>query len=65
MKLSEIVAAAGSSKAYASYVRRGKWTPHVSTWEALAVWLTGSSNVGEEDPEESESAIARHWDPFR
>ncbi len=24
------------SKAYASDVRRGKWTPHVSTWGALA-----------------------------
>jgi len=34
-KLSEIVEAAGCSKAYASDIRRGKWTPHVSTWEAL------------------------------
>ncbi len=36
VKLSEIVEAAGCSKASASDIRRGKWTPHVSTWEALA-----------------------------
>jgi transcriptional regulator with XRE-family HTH domain len=35
-KLSEIAGAAGCSKAYASDIRRGKWTPHVSTWKALA-----------------------------
>jgi hypothetical protein len=29
VKLSEIVEAAGCSKAYASDIRRGKWTPHV------------------------------------
>ena len=37
MKLSEIAEAAGCSKAYASDVRRGKWTPHVSTWAALGI----------------------------
>jgi hypothetical protein len=31
-KLSEIAEAAGCSKAYASDIRQGKWTPHVSTW---------------------------------
>jgi hypothetical protein len=36
VKLSEIVEAAGCSKASASDIRRGKWTPHVSTWAALA-----------------------------
>jgi hypothetical protein len=36
MNLSEIAEAAGCSKAYASDIRRGKWTPHVSTWRALA-----------------------------
>jgi transcriptional regulator with XRE-family HTH domain len=36
VKLSEIAEAAGCSKAYASDIRRGKWTPHVSTWVALA-----------------------------
>ena len=36
VKLSEIAEAAGCSKAYASDIRRGKWTPHVSTWGALA-----------------------------
>ena len=35
MKLPEIAEAAGCSKAYASDYRRGKRTPHVSTWEAL------------------------------
>jgi transcriptional regulator with XRE-family HTH domain len=36
LKLSEIAEAAGCSKAYASDIRRGKWTPHVSTWAALS-----------------------------
>ena len=36
MKLSEIVEAIGCSKASASDYRRGKRTPHVSTWGALA-----------------------------
>ena len=35
VKLSEIAATAGCSKASASHIRRGKWTPHVSTWTAL------------------------------
>ena len=30
-----IVLATGMSKGSASDVRRGKWTPHVSTWAAL------------------------------
>jgi hypothetical protein len=36
VKPSEIAAAAGCSKASASDIRRGKWTPHVSTWVTLA-----------------------------
>ncbi|MGA9077460.1 MAG: CRISPR-associated endonuclease Cas1 [Acidimicrobiales bacterium] len=36
VKLSEIAEAAGCSKASASDIRRGKWTPHISTWPALA-----------------------------
>ncbi len=35
MKLSEIVEATGLSKSYASQVRAGKFTPHMSTWAAL------------------------------
>jgi hypothetical protein len=35
VKRSEIAEAASCSKAYASDIRRGKWTPHVSTWGAL------------------------------
>ena len=35
VKLSEIAEAAGCSKASASDIRRGKWSPHVSTWGAL------------------------------
>jgi CRISPR-associated endonuclease Cas1 len=35
VKLSEIVEAIGCSKASASDIRRGKRTPHVSTWTAL------------------------------
>jgi CRISPR-associated endonuclease Cas1 len=34
--LKEISEAAGCCKASASDIRRGKWTPHVSTWAALA-----------------------------
>jgi hypothetical protein len=36
VKLAEIAEAASCSKAYAADIRRGKWTPHVSTWAALA-----------------------------
>ena len=36
VKLADIMAAAGISKGYASNVRAGKFTPHVSTWSALA-----------------------------
>jgi predicted RNA-binding Zn-ribbon protein involved in translation (DUF1610 family) len=36
VKPSEIMAATGISKAFASQVRAGKFTPHVSTWPALA-----------------------------
>lgn len=36
VKLAEIVAATGISKAYASDVRRGRYVPHMSTWAALA-----------------------------
>jgi len=39
VKLSAIAEAAGCSKAYASDIRRGKWTPHVSTWAAFAALL--------------------------
>jgi transcriptional regulator with XRE-family HTH domain len=37
--LAEIIEAAGCSKASASDYRRGKRTPHVSTWPALAKLL--------------------------
>ena len=33
--LAEIMAATGISKAFASQVRAGKFTPHVSTWLSL------------------------------
>jgi hypothetical protein len=35
VKLADIMAAAGISKGYASNVRAGKYTPHVSTWTRL------------------------------
>jgi CRISPR-associated endonuclease Cas1 len=35
VKLAEIVEAIGCSKGYASVIRSGKQTPHVSTWAAL------------------------------
>jgi len=37
VKLADIAEAANCSKAYASEVRSGKYTPHISTWGALAV----------------------------
>jgi len=40
VKLSEIAEAAGCSKAPASDIRRGKWTPHVSTWKALGRFVS-------------------------
>jgi len=36
VKLADIMAAAGISKAFASQVRAGKFTPHVSTWADLS-----------------------------
>jgi transcriptional regulator with XRE-family HTH domain len=36
VKLAEIAEATGLSKSYASQIRAGKFTPHVSTWAALA-----------------------------
>lgn len=46
VKLGDIMAAARISKGYASQVRAGKFTPHVSTWDALGRLIdssTGSS----------------------
>jgi hypothetical protein len=40
VKLSEIAEAASCSKASASDIRRGKLTPRVSMWEALATLST-------------------------
>jgi len=37
VKLADIMEAAGISKGYASQVRAGKFTPHVSTWGAIAL----------------------------
>ena len=36
VKLADIMAAAGISKAFASQVRAGRFTPHASTWSALS-----------------------------
>jgi len=36
VKLTAIMEAAHCSKSYASTIRSGRWTPHVSTWAALA-----------------------------
>jgi CRISPR-associated endonuclease Cas1 len=40
VKLADIMKAAGISKGYASQIRAGKYTPHMSTWGQLAM-LTG------------------------
>lgn len=44
VRLSEIVEATGCSKSSASDIRRGKRTPHVSTWPALAELGRPSTN---------------------
>jgi hypothetical protein len=41
VRLSEIMEAAGMSKAFASQVRAGTYTPHVSTWEVLGALVNG------------------------
>jgi CRISPR-associated endonuclease Cas1 len=43
IKLAQIVEAIGCSKGYASVIRSGKQTPHVSTWETLAALVEGRS----------------------
>jgi hypothetical protein len=43
VKLAHIMAAAGISKAFASQVRAGRFTPHESTWPELAR-LAGRNN---------------------
>jgi hypothetical protein len=43
-KLSAIMEAAGISKAFASQVRSGRFTPHVSTWPALAKLVSRMSD---------------------
>ncbi|MHB1774995.1 MAG: CRISPR-associated endonuclease Cas1 [Acidimicrobiales bacterium] len=59
VKLAQIMEAAGCSKGFASVIRSGKSTPHVSTWPALAklvdVPITGSAAI----PHERQSMIAR------
>ena len=41
VKLADIVEAAGISKSYASTIRAGRYTPHVSTWAALGELVSG------------------------
>jgi len=51
VKLSEIVAATGMSKGFASQVGAGKFRPHVSTWVALAKLVIDTwGEVREEGP---------------
>jgi len=45
VKLSEIVESIGCSKASASDIRRGKRTPHVSTWQALTELVDAESGT--------------------
>ena len=45
VKLAQIMEAAGCSKGFASVVRMGRSTPHVSTWRALAA-LAGIEIAG-------------------
>ena len=45
VKLADIMEATGYSKGHCSTIRAGTWTPHVSTWPALAR-LVGVEPVG-------------------
>jgi hypothetical protein len=36
VKLADIMEATGYSKGHSSTIRAGTWTPHFSTWPALA-----------------------------
>jgi CRISPR-associated endonuclease Cas1 len=48
VKLGDIMTAAGLSKGFASQIRAGKFTPHASTWEALAALTNrAGGTVGE------------------
>jgi hypothetical protein len=49
VKLAEIMAATGISKAFASQVRGGKFTPHQSTWPNL-VRLAGVTSRARKMP---------------
>ncbi len=42
VKLTQIMEAAGASKSYASTIRSGRFTPHVSTWRALQAVTKGN-----------------------
>lgn len=65
VKLMDIAEAADCSKADASDIRRGKWTPHVPTWEALAQLVGG--RLPTEPLEQAEPTrrrirqVPRHW----
>jgi CRISPR-associated endonuclease Cas1 len=48
VKLSVIMEAAGVSKSYASTIRSGRYTPHVSTWAALDA-LAADGSTGPHD----------------
>ena len=59
VKLSEIVEAIGCSKASASDIRRGKRTPHVSAWPALAQLTGGPADSGATDGYWTSSSLER------
>jgi hypothetical protein len=46
IKLAQIMEATGYSKGYCSTIRAGTWTPHVSTWPALAALVGLSGTLG-------------------
>ena len=50
MKLADIMEATGYSKGYCSTIRAGTWTPHVSTWPALALLVGLDVGVPEVTP---------------
>lgn len=49
VKLVDIMEATGYSKGHCSTIRAGTWTPHVSTWPALAR-LVGLDMPGTSEP---------------
>lgn len=58
VKLADIMEATGYSKGHCSTIRAGTWTPHVSTWPALAR-LVGLEPTGGVDIAADRAVVAK------